>query len=47
VVLAAAAGRKPRGIKGLELAPVSTVEEAVALVFEPRPPARRTREATP
>jgi DNA repair protein RadA/Sms len=47
VVLATAAGRKPRGVKGLELVPVSTVEEAVALVFEPSPPARRTREATP
>ena len=47
VVLAEAAGRKPRGIKGIELATATTVEEAVALVFEPRPPARRAREATP
>ena len=47
VVLAASAGRKPRGIKGIELATATSVEEAVALVFEPRPPARRAREATP
>ncbi|MBK6734713.1 MAG: DNA repair protein RadA [bacterium] len=47
VVLAAAAGRKPRGIKGLEMAAVTSVEEAVALALEPRGPARRAKEATP
>jgi DNA repair protein RadA/Sms len=46
-VLAAVAGRKPRGVKGIELATVTSVEEAVALVLEPGPSARRSKEATP
>jgi DNA repair protein RadA/Sms len=49
VVLAAVAGRRPRGVKGIELAAAASVEEAVALALEPGRAAapRRAREATP